>query len=247
MTKIKLQELLEFLNGYLKIHDFKDYGPNGLQVEGKKHIDKVAFSTTASLEIIQEAIQKGANCLVVHHGLFWDKDSKVISGPLYQKLKALIHGDVSLLAYHLPLDAHREVGNNAMILKTLGIEYIEPFEIIGAKGVVNMTKENILGRLKAFFDIEPICPPCHLESIKTIACVSGGGHTYFKKILDENIDAFISGTADEWVWDFAKENNKLFIPLGHYKSETIGIKALKDHVEKVLGLETLYFESKNPY
>lgn len=247
MSGIKLQELLGFLNEYLKIDEFKDYCPNGLQVRGQEDIKKIAFSTTASMEMIQQAVDKQASTLIVHHGLFWDKEPKVLDGPLYKKVKLLMDHNISLIAYHLPLDAHKEVGNNAVILKALGADQIETFEHIGARGKIYTTKDALIKALNQMFDLQIKTPPCDLARISHIACVSGGGHSYFKAANEQNIEAFISGTQDEWVWDYAQENGKLFIPLGHYKSETLGIKALSELVKRKWKVEVIYLESQNPY
>jgi dinuclear metal center YbgI/SA1388 family protein len=247
MSVINLQELLVELNSYLKIHEFKDYGPNGIQIEGKNTIKKCMFSTSASLEVIQHAANTGIDALIVHHGLFWDKDSRVIEDSMKKKIKLLLENEISLIAYHLPLDAHHDIGNNAMILKTIGACHLESFEAIGMKGLINMKKNDLIHHVKKQFHVDPMIPPCDLNEIAKIACVSGGGHSYLKMCKQHGVNAFITGTHDEWVWDYAQENNLLFIALGHYRSENLGIKMLSEHVQKRFGLECLYFETQNPY
>ena len=247
MTKIKLQELLKAVNTYLKVHEFKDYGPNGLQVQGKEEIEKIVFSTSASLEVIEKAIECHADALIVHHGIFWDKDSRVLEGPILKKVKALIENNISLIAYHLPLDAHREVGNNFMTLKLLGATHLEVFESIGSKGVVDVQSKQLISKISQLFDVNPMVPPYKDKTITKIASVSGGGHSYIKACVEEGIEALISGTFDEWVWDYAQENEILFIPIGHYKSENIGIKALETYVKQTWNIKTAYLEVSNPY
>lgn len=247
MSGILLQELLDFLNGYLKIQDFKDYGPNGLQVLGTSKVQKVAVSTSASLEIIKQACQHKVDALIVHHGLFWDKDSRVLNGPILEKIKLLIDNNISLIAYHLPLDAHKEVGNNFPLLKYLGAHSLEHFETIGAKGLIDIKKQDLIAKVSSFFKLTPVVPSIENTHIRSIAAVSGGAHGYLKVCKEQGIEAFITGTCDEWVWDFAKENNILFIPVGHYRSETLGVKLLGQYLEKSHGLQVYYLESQNPY
>lgn len=247
MSGILLQELLDFLNSYLKIHDFKDYGPNGIQVRGKNDIKKIAVSTSASLDVIKQACEQKVEALIVHHGLFWDKDSRVMEGPILEKVKLLIDHSMSLLAYHLPLDAHKEVGNNFPLLKHLGAHNLEHFETVGAKGQITIKKQDLITAVSSFFKVSPTMPPVEKTNITSIAAVSGGAHACLRACKEQGIDAFITGTQDEWVWDFAKENNILFIPVGHYRSETVGVKLLGDYLKKIMGLEVLYLESQNPY
>lgn len=247
MSQINLQELLGYLNSYLNSHEFKDYGPNGLQIEGKSSIKKCVFSTSCSLEVIKEAIDLHADAIIVHHGLFWDKDERVLSGAILEKIKMLIEHKISLIAYHLPLDAHQVVGNNAMILKTLGIMHVEPFEGIGMQATCKLKKDDLIKRVKQEFAVHPIIPPCDKELIEKIAVVSGGGHSFLKQCKKQNIDAFITGTFDEWVWDYAQENNILFIPLGHYRSETLGVKALSELIKKQFSIESVIIDIQNPY
>jgi dinuclear metal center YbgI/SA1388 family protein len=247
MTLIKLQELLDHLAQYLKIEEFKDYCVNGAQVRGKEELRKIAFSTSSSLDVIEESIKCGADAIVVHHGLFWEKDKGEISGSLKEKLKKLLKHDISLICYHLPLDAHKEIGNNYQTLRLFGLEDIHPFEAIGAKAHGVMHVEDLLKLVKQQFHIEPVIPPFSKTSVSSIACVTGGGHSYLKAAKNGGIEAFITGTCDEWVWDYAKENQLLFIPLGHYRSETIGIKSLMNHVQNKFHVECVYLENFNPY
>lgn len=247
MTRIKLQELLGHLAEYLKVHEFKDYCINGAQIRGKEELQKVAFSTSASLEVIEKAIQEKADALIVHHGLFWDKDDRSLEGPLKTKVKEMLTHDMSLLAYHLPLDAHKIVGNNFNILRSLGFEQIKHYESIGAIAQESIRVQDLIDKVKAVFGIEPLIPPIKKTQLSNVACVSGGGHSFFKQAPSNGVEAFISGTTDEWVWDFAKENNILFIPLGHYRSEVIGVKKLMEYVEATFGLHTMHIEHFNPY
>lgn len=247
MSGILLQELLDFLNSYLKIHDFKDYGPNGLQVKGKNQISKIAFSTSASLEVIEKACENKVDALIVHHGLFWDKDSRVLEGPILEKIKLLLKNEINLIAYHLPLDAHKEVGNNFPLLKVLGVSNLEGFDTVGAKGHIDISQEEFVKKVSNFFDVTPIIPMISQKNIKTVAAISGGAHSGIRLCKEQGIDAFITGTCDEWVWDFARENNILFIPVGHYRSETLGVKLLAEYLKKTMGFDVCYLSSNNPY
>lgn len=244
---IKLQELSDYLAGYLNVGEFKDYCTNGIQLRGKEEVKKIAFSTSSSLSIIDQAIDQGVDALIVHHGLFWDKDPRDIKGVLKEKIFKLLKSDISLICYHLPLDAHKIVGNNYQTLKSLGFDAIEPFETIGAKAMQHRDVEDLLATIHKKFNCEPICPPYSRKKIQSIACVTGGAHSYIKSAKQQGIDAFITGTSDEWVWDFAIENQMLFIPIGHYNSEKIGIQALMDHLVRHFGIKGVYLENFNPY
>lgn len=247
MDEITLQELLEALNAYLKVNEFKDYGPNGLQIEGKKEIKKIAFSESCTQNVIEEALFQKADALIVHHGLFWDKQSLVMEGVLKKRVKTILEHDLNLLAYHLPLDAHKEVGNNFLTLEALGVKNLTPFDGIGAKGDIHLSKEMWIKKVETVFDVKPIIPPCDLTTIKKVACVTGGAHSSLRSYDMKEVDCLITGTCDEWVYEYAKESNKLFIPLGHYRSETIGIKALMLWVKRQFGVETCFIEKSNPY
>lgn len=247
MDEITLQELLEALNTYLKVHEFKDYGPNGLQIEGKSHIKKIAFSESCNQYVIDEAIEKKADALIVHHGLFWDKQSPVLEGVLKNRVKKILESDLNLIAYHLPLDAHKEVGNNFLTLEALGVKNLSPFDVIGAKGDINLSKEDFIKKVEAVFDVKPIIPPCKLSHIKKVACVTGGAHASLRSHDMKEVDCLITGTCDEWVYEYALEANKLFIPIGHYQSEKIGIKALMMWVKRQLLVDTCFIEKENPY
>lgn len=244
---IKLQELSDYLASYLNVHEFKDYCTNGIQLRGKEGVKKIAFSTSASLNIIDQTIKNNADVLIVHHGLFWDKDSKDIDGVIKDKLFKLLKADVSVLCYHLPLDAHKVVGNNYQTLRRLGFKDIKPFDVIGSKSYEECHVDTLIESIKREFKVSPIIPPVKKNKIQSIACVTGGGHSYLKQAHKEGIDALITGTCDEWVWDFAQENNMLFVPMGHYSSETIGIQSLMKHVEESFNVDVVYLENFNPY
>jgi dinuclear metal center YbgI/SA1388 family protein len=247
MSGILLQELLDFLNSYLKVHDFKDYCPNGLQLQGKNEIQKIAFSTSASLDVIKKAAENNVDALIVHHGLFWDKDSRVLEGALLEKVQLLIEKKINLIAYHLPLDAHKDVGNNFPFLKLLGAESLEHFENVGVKGRIKIKKEDLIDKVSSFYKTTPLIPDIEKTLIHSVAIVSGGAHSSIKACKDQQVDALITGTCDEWVWDFAKENNILFIPVGHYRSETLGVRLLGEYLKKTMGFEVCFIENHNPY
>jgi len=247
MDSIKLQELLDYLNAYLKVADFKDYGPNGLQLQGKGSLRKIAFTPSASLEAIEEALENKADLICVHHGLFWDKDPRGLVGPLYEKVKKLMQREVSLLAYHLPLDAHPQVGNNFVTLRNLGLSQLESFEEVGAQGRGELSFEQLVKNLEEMFGTSLRTPPCKKKILHRVACISGGAHSAIKAAFRVGCDAFITGTSDEWVWDFAKETGMAFFPLGHYRSEKVGIKALMDHVGEKFKIQTLWIDTQNPY
>ena len=247
MEMITLQELSDALSHYLKVYEFKDYGPNGIQIEGKKEIKKIAFSESASLNVIEKAVEQDADALIVHHGLFWEKQPLILEGVQKNRVKKILENDLSLLAYHLPLDAHKEVGNNFMTLEAIGAKNLSPFDAIGAKGEINLSKQDFLNKIKQVFGATPITPPVSIDFIKKVAVVTGGSHASLKSKEMHDVDALITGTCDEWVYEYAIEANKLFVPIGHYLSELIGIKALMTWVKRQLLVETCFIQTENPY
>jgi dinuclear metal center YbgI/SA1388 family protein len=247
MEMITLQELSEALSQYLKVSEFKDFGPNGIQIEGRNEIKKIAFSESASLNVIEKAINENADALIVHHGLFWEKQPLVLEGVQKNRVKKILENDLSLLAYHLPLDAHKEVGNNFLTLEAIGARNLSPFDGIGAKGEIHLSKQDFLNKIKQVFGVTAITPPVSIDFIKKVAVVTGGAHSSLKSKDMHDVDAFITGTCDEWVYEYAQESNKLFVPIGHYRSELIGIKALMMWVKRQLLIETCFIQTENPY
>ncbi|HAW49687.1 TPA: Nif3-like dinuclear metal center hexameric protein [bacterium] len=234
---MRLEEICEFLDSFLKIKDILDTSLNGLQVEGKKEIKRIALSVDASLEAFIKTNEIHADLLIVHHGLFWEKQEP-ITGILYRRLKVLIENEISLYAAHLPLDMHPSIGNNIRILK-LFTEDTNPFgeyhgQKIGFSGRLEppLNREEIIKKLNDTFNISCRILPFGKEEIETIAVISGGGCDCAKEAVDKNIDLFITGESKLFSWHLAKESELNIVFGGHYATETPGIKGLMEKIKK---------------
>lgn len=246
-----LFELEEKLNSFLCKEDFNDDSINGIQVEGKKNIKKVATGVSASVALFKKAVDWEADAVIVHHGILWRGMDLKIHSSLKERIKILLQNDISLLAYHLPLDAHPEIGNNSQIGKKLGFEKGIPFgeykgNKIGFSFKCNLKIDELLKKVKNLFG-EPVNHiPCRKEKIKNIAIVSGGAQKEFYQVIGKDIDCFITGEISEFVVELAKEINCHFISAGHYRTEKFGIKALGEKL-KDWGIETKFIDLHHNY
>lgn len=250
---MELIEFCSYLNQLLPAEKIIDFAPNGLQVEGKKTIKNVSTAVSANLETIQKAIERGVDALIVHHGLFWQKDSYVVSGIKKEKLFNLMEHGISLLAYHLPLDIHKELGNNWRAAIEMGWENLEPFcyvngSFLGVKGTIRPTlQKDFQKNLESYYSHEAICAWGGPETIKTIGLVSGGGYKYLNDAVQDKLDAFITGNYDEPAWHQAIEEKVNFLALGHSATERVGPRALAEHIEKQLSIPCSFIDVKNPF
>ncbi|MDR2539524.1 MAG: Nif3-like dinuclear metal center hexameric protein [Chlamydiales bacterium] len=250
---ITLQDLLQYLNQLLQPELFLDVCPNGLQIEGKKTISRIAFAVSASLATIKQAIALKADALVVHHGIFWDKASYVLLGSKKQKFQLLLENDISLLAYHLPLDAHQVVGNNWKAARDLDLTNLRAFGLLGENkiGVKAQMKsvlvENFQTKLETYYEHVAHTALGGKKQISSIAIVSGGAHWMIEQAIQEKIDCFITGSFDEPIWDLAYENGIHFFALGHFSTEKVGIQSLKQIIAKHFAIPTHFINLFNPF
>ncbi len=248
------EKLVSYLDELLKVSEFSDYGPNGLQIEGCQDIQKIAFAVSATVDSIKEACEWGADALIVHHGLFWKfHGPKTITGVFAKRVKPLIQNDISLLGYHLPLDAHMEFGNAVSIANQINLTGLKPFgdfkgSPTGVKGKLKTPlKPTALAKaLKGVLGHEIIhsCP--NEEDIKTLGIITGGANNDWETALNEELDAFLTGEISEYNWHDAKEAGIHFFAGGHHATERFGVLALKEHLEKKFSLECKFFDSQNP-
>lgn len=247
------QTLLEACNAELQPERFRDWGPNGLQVEGKRQVGKLVSGVTASLALIEAAIDAGADAILVHHGLFWRGQDGTVTGWMKQRLERLLAHDVNLLAYHLPLDAHPLLGNNAQLGLRLGLV---------AAGHFGEQELGFLGGRSdggTFTDVPAL--QAHLESvlgravigvgqpqgpIRTIAWCSGGAQGYFEAAIAAGAQAFITGEISEPQAHLARECGVAFYACGHHATERYGAPALAAHVAAGLGIAHQFIEIDNP-
>jgi len=243
------------LAAILKPNKFKDYAPNGLQVQGVDEILKVVTGVTACQALIDEAVRLNADALLVHHGYFWKGESQVLTGIKYKRISTLIKNGINLFAYHLPLDAHPELGNNAQLVKMLGLikpqalqsnlpldesigviaELDEPVCVSKMKEIV----ERALGR-------EVLFEAAGKDMIQTVALCSGGAQGYIEQAIESGADLYLTGEVSEQTIHLAREHGIHFIAAGHHATERYGAKAMAKYIEESLGIEAVFVDIDNP-
>jgi dinuclear metal center YbgI/SA1388 family protein len=249
----RLEEVVAHLDGLLDAASFDDYGPNGLQVPGADEIELVATGVSAHRELFERAAAEGAQLVLCHHGLFWDAQPRTITPALKRRLAALFDSDMSLAAYHLPLDAHPEVGNNALICAALGLERAEPFaEHRGrAIGCVGRSGEGVpvdelLERCTRAFGREPFAWRFGPETVRSVGVVSGGGASSLAEAAALGLDALLTGEPAEPAMADAREAGLHFVAGGHYATETFGVRRLGEIVSERFGIEHRFIDVPNP-
>ncbi|MFT6194218.1 MAG: dinuclear metal center YbgI/SA1388 family protein [Cognaticolwellia sp.] len=251
---MQLHEFESYLNNLLKPKQIKDFCPNGLQIQGRDKVSKVITGVTATQALIEQAIAEKADALVVHHGFFWKNESYVIRGMKHKRIKALLANDISLFAYHLPLDIHPSLGNNAQLAKLFSINNVAPLEESNPLSVAvrgDFTRELSPQVLEQRINEKlnrtclHIAPPSN-KAIKTVAWCSGGGQGYIELAAEHGIDAFISGEVSEQTTHVAREMDIHFYCAGHHATERYGAKALAEHFNQHLALEAKFIDIDNP-
>ena len=250
---IDRQLLLQTLDALLQPERFRDYGPNGLQVEGAAHVRKIVSGVTASRALIEAAIAAKADTIFVHHGLFWRGQDGRVTGWLKQRLSLLLAYDLNLIAYHLPLDAHPELGNNAQLALKLGLRPLGRFgeQDLGFMGERDKSAGfESAGSLAAHVEKtlgRPVLLVAEAQrSIKKIAWCTGGAQDYFEAAIAAGADAFITGEISEPQAHYARESGVAFIACGHHASERFGAPAVASHVAAQLGLAHEFVDIDNP-
>lgn len=247
---IQRQELLAHLDGLLQPERFKDYGPNGLQVEGRAQIRHIVSGVTASRALIEAAIAAGADAIFVHHGLFWrGMDGRVV-GWMKERLRLLLAHDINLFAYHLPLDAHPELGNNAQLGLRLGLAGRAGFgdQNLGWLGEADFADATALARhVESALGRAPVCiAPAVVRPVRRVAWCAGGAQGYFEAAIAAGADAFITGEISEPQAHLARETGVAFIAAGHHATERYGAPAVAAHAARELGLKHTFIEIDNP-
>lgn len=250
---ITLQAFCEYLENLLQPRLFADFCPNGLQVEGAPAIHKFATAVTASQAVIERAIEEGVQALIVHHGIFWNRDPQPITGTKKTKIALLLEHNISLIAYHLPLDAHTSIGNNWRAAQELEWKNLQPFlaaggQAIGVKGTfAEMPVEEFQHTLERYYGHTAASALGGKSKVKSAALVSGGAHRNLIDAASCGVDCFVTGSFDEPAWHQAYEERIHFFALGHHATETIGPRALLQHLQAELGLKGLYLDYQNPF
>jgi dinuclear metal center YbgI/SA1388 family protein len=247
-NKVSRAELESYLNTLLKPELFDDYCPNGLQVEGLDTIVKIAFAVSATADSIAKTVEEGADALIVHHGLFWKfHGPKTITGPFAKRVKPLIENNINLFAYHLPLDAHIEIGNAASLAQLLGMKNIQPFANMGVKGEL-VTNAQALSHLLEKTLQHPVLlsTPNPSKTIHSIGIITGGANSQWTLALNDGLDAYITGEMSEHDWHEARESDMVMLAGGHHATEQFGIQTLMSLIEEKFKVPCVYIDSENP-
>jgi dinuclear metal center YbgI/SA1388 family protein len=264
-----LSDILAEADRLLEPSRFDDYGPNGLQVPGPEEVSTIATGVSAHVELFERARAEEANLLLVHHGLFWGPGPGPIDAALKRRLKLLFDADIALAAYHLPLDAHPEIGNNALMLRALGADDLRPFAVhrgqpIGflgtlqgegtqqgkgrpqGKGVKAHGPDGLFARVEALTGQRPLVFDDGPDLVRTVAIVTGAGTDHLPEAIAAGADAFITGEPAERAMAEAAEGGIHFVAAGHYATETFGVRRLGERLAERFGLKHVFLDVRNP-
>lgn len=251
---IERQKLISSLDELLRPEFFRDYGPNGLQVEGASLIQKIVSGVTASRALIEAAIHAKADTILVHHGLFWRGQDGRVTGWMKQRLSLLLAHDINLIAYHLPLDAHPELGNNAQLGARLGLRTLEHFgeqdlgclgEDQGGQTFANV--EQLAAHVSAVVGRSVTAVASgNSRPLRRIGWCTGAAQGYFEAAIQAGADAFITGEISEPQAHYARECGVAYIACGHHASERFGALAVAEHVASQFGLAHEFIDIDNP-
>jgi dinuclear metal center YbgI/SA1388 family protein len=232
----------------LAVERFKDYGPNGLQVEGRAEVTRLVSGVTASRALIDAAIGAGADAILVHHGLFWRGQDGRLTGWLAERVRRLMAHGINLFAYHLPLDAHAALGNNAQLGLKLGLVADARFgeQDLGFAGPAASTLDALAQRVQAELERAPLVLPGDGRALKRIGWCTGGAQGYFEAAIAAGVDAFITGEVSEPQAHLARETGVAFLSCGHHATERFGAPAVAAHVAERFGIEHRFIEIDNP-
>lgn len=247
---MQLSELDDYIGRLLEINRFRDYCPNGLQVEGRAQVKRIASGVTASQSLLESASAWGADAVLVHHGYFWRNEDLRVTGIKKRRIAHLLEHDMSLLAFHLPLDAHPELGNNAQLAFKLGLEAQGRFgeQDIAWYGVLHeeQTLEKFTEKITKELQRSPMVIGDRARKLKRIAWCSGGAQSYFEQAIALGVDAFLTGEISEQNVHVANETGVAFISAGHHATERYGVQALGEHLASKWKIEHKFFDMDNP-
>lgn len=246
-------EIITFLDELLDADSWEDYGPNGLQVPGADEVELVVTGVSASRELFERAAEAGAQLVLCHHGLFWRNQPRQVDARMKERLKALFDRDMSLAAYHLPLDAHPEVGNNALLCEALGLKRSEPFGRLDGRpvGYVGrapepITRDELVHRCTRALERAPLVFDGGPDRIETVGIVSGGGAGSLAEAIELGLDAFLTGEPSEPGMADSREAGVNFIAGGHWATETFGVRRLGEVLAEGFGVEQRFIAIPNP-
>ena len=243
-------ELENYLNSYLDTAGFRDYCPNGLQVEGRSEIRTLVTGVTASLSLLRSALERGADAVVVHHGYFWRSEDARVIGTRRERLALLLNNDLNLFAFHLPLDVHPEIGNNVQLARLLELPCDGRFgdQNIGSYGRLDatVTVGELSARIATRLERVPLVIGESSKSIRRIAWCTGAAQSMLEGAVQLGVDAFISGEISEPTVHLAREADVAYIAAGHHATERYGVRALGEHLAAKFGLTHHFVDIPNP-
>ncbi|TNC91333.1 Nif3-like dinuclear metal center hexameric protein [Thalassolituus sp.] len=250
---VERKELLKHLDNLLQSHRIRDYCPNGLQVAGAEHISSIVTGVTASQALIDAAIERGADTILVHHGYFWKGEDERITGIKRERLKSLLANDINLIAYHLPLDMHPIYGNNAQLADVLGLQVDGPLDEsdLSVPGNIGRLPRPMSGKeFRAWLGECLKREPLHIgeenDTIETIAWCTGGAQGYLQKAVNAGVDAFLTGEINEPAVHLARETGTHFFSAGHHATERYGAKALGEYLADEFPVDVEFIDIDNP-
>ena len=241
-------EIVAYADELLEVSRFAEFGRPGLQVAGSDEVTCIACGVSASLELFERAVESGAQLLIVHHGLFWRNEPLVIDRRQRGRLEALFRGDVTLLAYHLPLDAHPVLGNNAQLARELGVEREGEFGPVGLAGRLPepIPVAELVDRVRRVTEREPLVFAHGPEQVQRVAISSGGSGYDLIQAAHEGFDLFLTGEPEEPSLQTARELGIHFVAAGHHATERLGVQALARTLAERFELDWVYLEVENP-
>ena len=256
---VKLDELVQYINGLLEVDNFRDYCPNGLQIEGKAEVNKLVTGVSACQDLLDAAIREKADAILVHHGYFWKGEDQTITGLKRNRLKSLLDSDVSLMAYHLPLDAQPELGNNARLAAILGLQKKGTFGSTSGFSSGSSPEIALYGELNDPMDGEAFARhiedrlqrrPLYIKGssnpVRTIGWCSGAAQSYLEQAAALGLDAFLTGEISEQTVHIARETGIHFYAAGHHATERYGVESLGQHLAEKFSLDVQFIDIDNP-
>lgn len=239
-------EIIAYADELLDLDSFKDFGPQGLQVVGADDVSRVICAVSSSLELFQRAAEAGAQLVIVHHGVLWENESRVIDRRVRRRLETLFDADINLAGYHLALDAHPELGNNALLARELGVEVDGPFMELGVGGRTAQRLEDLLARIRARINPDALAFAHGSGEVDRVAIVSGGAARYLTDAAAQGYDVYITGEPAEPSQALARELDITFVAAGHHATEKLGVQALTEELANRFNLEWEFIDLPNP-
>ena len=249
---VSLKELDIELKNLLKPEQFSDYCPNGLQVEGVENVGKIVSGVTACKELIDAAVSVKAHLILVHHGYFWRGEDQVITGLKKSRIKSLLNNNISLVAFHLPLDAHVELGNNAQLAKVLDFEigaFLDDSNnpiVFSGRLKQAMNFEELSSHVANKLEREPLAIKGSQENIETIAWCTGAAQGFIELAVEAGVDAYLTGEVSEQTVHVARESGLHFFSAGHHATERYGVQAVGNYLAEKYSLEHEFIDIDNP-